>query len=739
MSERLTYSIRDLVPHSDLSERPIERDLKLHHVAQAQLRRKYRTFKSEAVISAVIDMNGKEITVNGRLDGYRKTPKGVILYEIKSVPGEPHNWIGSPLLQNARRQLQLYADLARSVDHAPWGNSPILECVLCLVSDNNKLAFESIDPHEIPNLLDRRLIVVLSLSHSRHGWHRNILDLFLSFIEKDSRTDRTAQREAAALLEIARAESRILLSMPPGGGKTRLALRYALRESIARNLPLHWITAKARGRDEVITELERYRAAGIPLRILWKTVPERLCDCSAPGSSCPRRLDTKCALFLDPLSEFRSRSSWSFDDVFEFAQSCGWCPHELSATLEQDADVVIADVNYILNPSRLFARESVLVLDEAQHTAHRVRDNSKVYIRREELLALLHAVPESVRRTIRALLNANADAEDGAQSLREAVQQVSDLTARLPRTPVLASLRRASRLIAELPDDFVLAWNHRGAESALIGIILDIRSTLEGALDSHRWILALSGSLPADEASQRALFPLVGQFHLLEAPPSVRPPVFVVPKLIFKYPLSAEDHSTAVSLLNELRKCYPPTIAVFGQNRASNEVLSLALRVRGHVVLLDEDLGSDWSSASASRPDFLFITIGGSLSESVNPPPDLFSAAAILSPAFHARDDFDLLRSAALSGMLAPEQEGAEDTMPVERTAEAISRVIQAAGRLQRSPHRQKPVFLLNLDFAEPHFLRAWPRSWYAHSPEELVFDSLSDACDHLKVMQHEA
>ena len=117
-------------------------------------------------------------------------------------------------------------------------------------------------------------------------------------MDRDAQSDRPAQRVAMESLAAADVARPLLLSMPPGSGKTRVALRYGLRAAFARELPLYWITTKARGRDEVLAELARYTAAGIPLRVLWKTAPERLCDCDLPSTDCPRNSDTRSRTVL---------------------------------------------------------------------------------------------------------------------------------------------------------------------------------------------------------------------------------------------------------------------------------------------------------------------------------------------------------------------------------------------------------------------------------------------------------
>jgi Rad3-related DNA helicase len=153
--------------------------------------------------------------------------------------------------------------------------------------------------------------------------------------------------------------------------------------------------------------------------------------------------------------------------------------------------------------------------------------------------------------------------------------------------------------------------------------------------------------------------------------------------------------------------------------------------------LLDEDLGADWSSAVAARPDFLFIAMGGSLSEAVNPPSDLFSAAAILSPAYRAPDEFDLLRALRTAESREEQPGDPDNACFVERRAEAVSRIVQAAGRVQRSPESPRPVFLLNRDFADHDFLAAWPLGWYRESAQELVFPSLETALQNWRSALH--
>jgi Rad3-related DNA helicase len=203
--------------------------------------------------------------------------------------------------------------------------------------------------------------------------------------------------------------------------------------------------------------------------------------------------------------------------------------------------------------------------------------------------------------------------------------------------------------------------------------------------------------------------------------------VAIVPLLDFSHPISLVDHEEATEILRTVCKHYGRTVAVFGQNRSSNHILAMRLHVRGYTSLLDSDLSADWSAALDNAPDFLFISLGGNLSEAVNPPPDLFSCGVVLAPGFRPPDIFDYLQRVALR----------ESDEPDTHVPESVSRVAQAAGRLQRSPQTLKPVLLVNKSFARPEFLKAFPRDWYSRHPEELLFDNLNDAQAFLNGTRH--
>ena len=733
-SARRTFAVRDLVPSPDpvgrIGRDDAEQDA--HRRAQAQLRRRFRTFQSEVPLAATLVVNGQEVLVQGRLDGFRHTRGGVALCEIKPVPGTPRSWVGHAGLRGARRQLLLYADLAGHVTSPPWGKAPITEVELFLAGSDGKVARERLDLHEARGVLERRLSVCLRMGvasiDEQSEWRR-----FDSFVARDAKNDRPQQTEALEKLGHTQG-SRIILSMPPGSGKTRVALRHALRVAREHGLPLYWITTKSRGRDVVIEELERHRRSGVPFRIVWKTAASRTCSCLRPDASCPVRIATEEMLFWNGLPPRLAACSRSVEDVLTLARDEDLCPHELLHHAESFADVIIADLNYLVNSSSLHRRKAVMVLDEAQNFSRRMREHFQAALTLEDLLQLSRHLSAAEARELRRTLPGRGDDDHDASPERwlrlfEAARERGLLEE--PQRKFLSVLRLWERF----PADVVFAWYHGGGTPILLGAPVRLDGILESALAPFPLVLALSGSLPADDDVRDSLFPGANRFECVEVNPPERPPVFVCPQLDFKHPISIKDHEAATELLRAVFASLGGTVLVFGQNRASNEILAMRLRVRGYTFLLDEDIGEDWATLCASRPDFLLVALGGSLAESVNPPPDVFSCALVLSPGFAAPDLFSKLREAHRR---QPEDVIVENPPAmVDEIAEAASRIIQAAGRVQRDSKTAKPVFLLSRRFADPPFMRAWPHAWRTGEDRAFFCSDVGEALAIVSSMRH--
>jgi hypothetical protein len=732
--EILEWSIRDLVPNPDLPHRRGHDSRFSHQIIQARYRRKYRSFRSEVELVGTINTESGTVVVSGRIDGCRQTRGGVVLYEIKQVPGAARAWRQSPALNRARWQLKLYAALAVHARTKPWQTQRVHSAVLILAGTDGSVVEEPVELIDADGLLHSRLQTKLDRSPAAPDYAARLAQLH-SFIAFDEGQDRPIQREAVAALQRCGDATRILLALPPGSGKTRVALRTALLRASQSGLPLYWITEKAAGREEVLRELSRYTGAGIALRVLWKTTAQRLCECETSPELCPVRYQTEERLFRSGLpAEFRG-ITWNPEQISAAAAEPEICPWELSQSLEPMADVIVADLSYLLHPSSLRRRNAVIVLDEAQNIGDRILSDSEVGFTREDLRSACAGLTSKQHADAAPLLDRAEWSAENAEELRERWLRFAHS---LDDHPAAADLRKSAWLWESFPDDYAITWAYDGGRWKLIGTLRNAAPLAEGILQDAAAVIALSGSLSADPQANRTLFPLYHQFVCAETGAPNVPVVRFVPLLEFKHPLTNEDHSVASEAIQRLRQVYGASVAVYGQNRASNEMLAWHLRVRGLTTWLDSDIGDDWSTVAVVKPDVIFFALGGRLAEAVNPPDDLFSCAAVLSPGHRAVSLHEQLRRHQ-DRLEDPPDDFGESPPPSSSTimATAVSRIVQAAGRLQRSPHSRKPVFMLNQDFVRPDYCRQWPPSWYRKTVHELIHPSLDDAINSIDALVH--
>ncbi len=714
-ADSVDINVRALVSEPDMPLRGTQDPLHAHRLIQAKFARKYRSFVAERTLVATLQIAGRSLTLRGRLDGFRRTKNGAVVYEIKPVPGKAKDWLRHPALQPARRQLLIYSGLA-SLAFASTPKARI-QAELVLVGADDSVAVEKIDTSDaIEKTVARLTREIVKPAGSNQEIEFAGLE---KFIEGDLTSDRPLQ--STAWRELSKFDRRVLLALRPGGGKTRLALRYALLRHAETEQPVLWITMKSRGRDEVLAEAGRYVSAGLPLTIAWKTSCERRCSCDSRDGACPIRLATEESIFWDGLSaqaRIEASAPRSLDD---YASRNALCPHVLSADLERDADLIIADFNYLLFGGPLTRRDFIVVVDETHNVLMRVQEHTQLYVSSAELRAGAAGLARPARTEFSDLLD---------HGPRLAVMFFAThcpdafprQTSREMSSPQF-KLQRMAEFCRRYGRDFEVRFGHDSGSPFLAGRLVRAGSAVEALLPETSDVLALCGSLPADSAARSTLIPCYREFHVIEDAASGQLPgkVFIIPRLKFKFPLTLEDHIGAVELCRQLRDSIPGAHLVFGQNRESNRVMARRFRSLGFSVLLDEDLTSDWEDVSAVRPDYLFTVLGSNLSESVNPPEGLFSCCVVCSPGYRSQSEWERQWNS---------QSGHEENGGQEldfRCIESASRVIQAVGRVQRSPQTSAVAVLLNEDFASDAFMRLWPRHWYNRSARDLLLETVTD------------
>ncbi len=224
---------------------------------------------------------------------------------------------------------------------------------------------------------------------------------------------RTPQRTLARqVFQHIRDGRKLLVEAPTGIGKTLGTLYPALRSLGAGTADrVLFMTARNTGADAILTARHQLGDAALPVRSLVVTARQKAC--LLPEPECDPEICPYARGYYDRMPAAReallSRTIMDAETVRAVAQEYAVCPFELSLDTLASADLVIADYNYAFDPvvrlQRLHGHlqeRNVLLVDEAHQLPDRVRDMWSGAIDRT-LLRRLCQLPGDAGRAAKAL------------------------------------------------------------------------------------------------------------------------------------------------------------------------------------------------------------------------------------------------------------------------------------------------------------------------------------------------
>lgn len=238
--------------------------------------------------------------------------------------------------------------------------------------------------------------------------HRAQRDAALSVLRFPHDAFRTGQRELAEAVYKATSHGRCLMAQAPTGiGKTVGTLFPLLKAAPGQALDkIFFLTAKGSGRQLALDAAERIQNGEPSLRVLELVARDKACehpDKACHGESCPLargfydRLPAARAAALDQKTLAKAA-------LREVALSHQVCPYYLSQELARWADVIVGDYNYYFDLSALLHsltqanqwRVSVLV-DEAHNLVERARKMYSAELDQADFKALRKTAPASLK------------------------------------------------------------------------------------------------------------------------------------------------------------------------------------------------------------------------------------------------------------------------------------------------------------------------------------------------------
>jgi DNA excision repair protein ERCC-2 len=212
----------------------------------------------------------------------------------------------------------------------------------------------------------------------------------------------------------------LLVSAPSGIGKTAGALYPVVRDAMANDRRVFFVTAKNTQQTLALETLRKMEApTAVQVRAREKMCVNTVYACRE--EFCPfLQMFTLKVQQTGALDRLLAKRIVTAEMTMEAGRSCSVCPFELALLAAEQADVIVCDYNYVFDPQVYFRRffldedysDAVLVIDEAHNLVQRAMDYySPVLSRRQihEVARNLRHLDPSLARDLRKFLGALDD------------------------------------------------------------------------------------------------------------------------------------------------------------------------------------------------------------------------------------------------------------------------------------------------------------------------------------------
>lgn len=434
----VTLSVRDIADSNDYRfagpmavgmRKRAEMGREAHESHQGAREETVASYRRERSLRYESDVEGWRVVVVGRIDGVFTDDRGrTVIEEVKTVlaPPEALERLDERTYPHYARQLQLYRYLleegARALGFDELGAAPEIQLHLCFIalpSKERRTVTVGYERDACRELVRSRLAELVR-DHQRDAARRAERRARRAEVKFPFPEARAHQDDMISAIETALHEKRpILVSAPPGTGKTAGALVPALRYAFEIGGRVFVATSKTTQQRIFAETVRMLREAGTPVRSVVLVAKEKAClndvvichpEVCAHARDYPLKLERSGAigrLTALPVADLEAVRAEGQEHVF--------CPFEAALDLTAHVDVVIGDYNYVFDPSaalkRMFVEQApddvVLVIDEA----HNLYDRGAEYYspelprpRIKELERALGGSQDPLIRRIRGIL-----------------------------------------------------------------------------------------------------------------------------------------------------------------------------------------------------------------------------------------------------------------------------------------------------------------------------------------------
>lgn len=351
---------------------------------------------AEYPIKFVQQVDDWEVVIRGKADVVIRSNDSVEVEEIKSVSDDL-------LRQSHVLQLQIYAHYFRSVELVKHVSAVLVSIDLGTAAVT-RTAVPIVSLADYIEEFAREQIALIAA----HEDAKQVQSARVDSLQFPYAKPRPYQQEIIErVTDVLPQEARIMLSAPPGIGKTLASLYPALGYALKSNQKVFAVTSKTTQQRIFKATLKDLHKAGAKFNAIIVSAKAKIChtkeyDC-----------ENNICEYLDHFSGLDAATRQSLVDsllsnkviesraIKRIARKHGICPFELSMDVALQCDVVVCDYNYVFHPSAGFQRyqqaypHAVLIVDEAHNLVNRATSYYSESLSVADLKKLMDFLAES--------------------------------------------------------------------------------------------------------------------------------------------------------------------------------------------------------------------------------------------------------------------------------------------------------------------------------------------------------
>ena len=711
-------------------------------------RRRGPEYETEIVLSGDFG----DLRVRGRADGY--DPAAQRLEEFKTHRGDLSRVPASHRAVH-RAQLLIYGALLCKTRQLP---ALRLSLVYLNVASGQETAIEeTMTAAELEDVFADHCSRFLRWARQELA-HRGARDASLRTLAFPFPAFNARQRELASAVYRSVRDSKALLAQAPTGcGKTVGTLFPALKALPEAGLDkLFYLVAKTSGRTVALEALARIGSAR--LRVLELVARDKVCE--NPGAECNGLSCPLARGFYDRLPAAREEAAGTAlldrEAVRAIALRHRICPYYLGQELARWADVIVGDYNYYFDLNAiLYLLTSMnqwrvtLLVDEAHNLVERARSMFTAELQRDSMEAARRVAPAPLREVFSRLARRWSDMEHTLgksvytvleeppeplqRAMEDCIAAVSDYSAERPDGIPQEALSfyfealHFSRLSTTLDRDSVcdVTWEAGVPRNAVdrggdADCTLTLRNVVPARFTAERLravksCVMFSATLTPFQF-YRDVLGLPSDCATLEVGSPFRPEQLAV-KIVRSISTRLRNRKRSVApiahLIREQYRSRPGNyLAFFSSYEYLNDVAGELARTATDIDIWRQEPGM----SECRRHEFLarfrpeghgvgFAVLGGAFAEGVDLPGGRLIGAFVTTLGLPQVNPVNLEVQRRIEERFGT---GYAYTFLIP----GLRKVIQAAGRVIRTPHDEGVVYLIDDRFGEPTVRRLLPAWW---------------------------